>query len=191
MVVTPYSQPILQWTAKEKSKISPVRYLKIFLIPALVFPFFAGFNPATYTESDVMPLVKHLVSLIYLMFESTIVVESKILFFLTFYFTAFIGSYFFLVVIFIPIFFFISIISDKSNCFVIYQEDIAKGVFKNGIQKYDTFLSWDKIHGYSCSNKNEFRLSDKKNRALMFIYFEKNDEAKISHYLNYYTKDAR
>lgn len=186
--MVPNSTPIMQWKVKEKNRLSFSRFLKLFLIPAMIFPVFAGFNPAAYTESDVMPLLKPLVRLIYLLFEKTIIVESETLFIIISYFFMFIASYFFLAVLFIPILFFISLISDKTNCFAIYTEGIAKGEVMKSVSHFDSFLTWDKINSYSDSSKNELRVADRKNKTLMYLYYEKHDENNIKYYLDYYLK---
>lgn len=182
----PDSQPILVWSAKENSRISPIRFLKLFLIPALIFPFFAGYNPATFTESDITPIIKPIVKMIYVLFEDTIITSSQIIFLIVFYVFSVIASYFFLIIIFIPLISLFSLIFNKPNCFAIYQDGIAKGSYVNGIPSYDKFLKWSEIYTYVPFQKNEIKIVDGKNYALMFVNYEDNLEASIKHYLNYY-----
>lgn len=185
-MVTPNSQPILAWTAKEKSRISPDRFLKLFLIPALIFPFFAGYNPATFKESDITFIIEPIAKLIYALFENTIITGSEIIFLIVFYLFSVIASYIFLIIIFIPLIFLFSLVFNKPNCFAIYQEGIAKGSYVKGAPAYDRFLKWSEMYTYVPFQKNEIKIVDGKNYALMFVNYEESMEGSIEHYINYY-----
>lgn len=160
--------------------------MKLFLIPALIFPFFAGYNPATFTESDITPIIEPIVKLIYELFDNTIITTSEIIFLTVFYLFSVIASYLFLVALFIPLVFLFSLVFNKPNCFALYNEGIAKGTYKKGAPVYDRFLKWSEMHTYVPFQKNEIKIIDGKNKALMFINYEDSTEKSIKHYINYY-----
>ena len=185
-MILPNSQPVMAWSAKENSRISPFRFLKLLIIPALIFPFFAGYNPATFTESDMTPVIKPIVELIYALFGNTFITESEIIFLIVFYLFSVAVSYFFLILVFIPLVFLFSLAFNKPNCFALYNEGIAKGTLVKGAPDYDKFLKWSEMYTYVPFQKNEIKIVDAKNFALMFVNHEGSMEAGIKHYINYY-----
>ena len=185
-MMIPSSTPLLKWTAKESNRISPLRFLKLIIVPALIFPLFAGYNPATFTESDTFPITKAIAEIILLFFRDTIFTDSDILFLAIFYVFSAILSYVFLAVvlsIFVLIF---SIVFQNNKCFALHPEGIASGLVNKDKPDYDRFLEWKDIHNYLPFQKNEIKLLDKNKQALMFVNYPPEMENSIKHYIDYY-----
>ena len=185
-MVLPESSPVKKWTAKESAGFFNKRFFMILIIPSIIFPLFAGFNPATFQESNIMPIALPIAKLIMLIFKGTFIVKSGIIFSIVFYVFGILFSYLFLAIIFIPILFLISHTNRKTGVFAIYGEGIATGDIINGTENFYKFCNWNDVYTYLPFEKNELKIVDKFNKALVYLRYEPEIESELIYLINYY-----